>query len=224
MKKLTFFILLISTIIQVQSNFSIFNTEKPMHDSLTLLKAQKLVEYADKIMTSPDNDSILHYKRLFFNSFPQSFTDLINIYSTKRFIDGIYKMDSSIDPNPGPNVEYAVLHISTIFNNINCIDYKKYINRLIDISIGGYWYWDAVSYFWSGLDDKLRNNPVSFLEELQNRTDEEIESFWFFYFDGPHPPDEIPEHLRFVKEYDQRVYILMMKGLLKVQEKWKDDH
>ena len=64
---------------------------------------------------------------------------------------------------------------------------------------------------------------AQFDDLLAKHTDEDIESFWRFYFDGPHPEETIPDELNGIKTINRKIYSLMGKALKAVQQKRKDE-
>ena len=120
--------------------------------------------------------------------------------------------------NYAPLYEEAHQFIIT-FYNLTTIDEKDLLQKVINICINGRWYADGVNYFQHGMQEKIKNNLIVFCELLSAREDDEIKSFWHFYFDGPIIAKEIPEELQKLEQIDNRVYILMKQELKEMQKK-----
>lgn len=189
------------------------------------VKAQQLIQYGsqlEELKYSGISDSIMHYEKLFFYNFPNSFNEFIRLYGYNSYREGKYHGVAHPD-NIGIIESYAVDHVYDLFNNLRYIDELDYINKMINIAVDAYWEADAVNHFQYGIRCCLRRNPNLFIQELQTRSNNEIIGFWFFYFDEPYPSSEIPEFLIFVKEYDQVMFELMKNSLIKVHKKWNKE-
>jgi hypothetical protein len=76
------------------------------------------------------------------------------------------------------------------------------------------------SHFQHEMKIMINQSFESFNHSLSKRSDNEIKSFWHFYFDGPHPPENLPKELEQIKELNEQVYFLMTSALKEVQENW----
>ena len=90
------------------------------------------------------------------------------------------------------------------------------------MSINGRWYADGVGHFQHGMQEKLKSDTNLFLDLLSKRSDKDIKSFWYFYFDSPHPIKELPEELQKIKDSNSKIYSLMELALKEVQQVWKE--
>ncbi len=152
--------------------------------------ARKLKEYYPKSINNSDS---LKYQRLFFDSFPNNFSDFKAIY------DHPWSLDTG--------------QIFFFFELENVPERELY-QKIINISIGGRWNADAVNFFQSGLRDKVFANPKLTFDLLKNKPDAEIKSFFFFFYHSIHPLyKKIPGELTKMKSYNGRIYRLMEKGL-----------
>lgn len=169
-------------------------------------KVNKLKEYYQKSQESPAADD---YKKLFFEAFPDSFSDFTLIYGYYKVIDGDYNTKAN-----GPLYEISYDHLVEFFNRFECIDEAEYYTKLINVSIGGRWEADAVGAFHHGLQRRVIKRPKLTFDLLKPMTDDQIESFFFFLFHSIHPVwEEVPDELKGMYEYDKRVFSLMEKGL-----------
>jgi len=172
-------------------------------DLLLKRKAKMLEEYYQKSFEKPN---ATEYRKLFFVAFPNSFADLESIYGYGQ-----------------PLHERHYDHIMKLFNNLKCIDEREYYTKIINISIGGHWNADAVGIFQDGVQARVLEKPKLAFEILSKRSDEEIKSFFFFFFHGIHPPyRKIPHELGGMLQYYPRVYSLMEEGFKEALS--KSDH
>lgn len=170
--------------------------DKKLNDSITL-KAKKLKQlYLLATATSQDMRNI--YTEKFFNEFPDSFKELNSLYG--------YENDT-------PSILYyeAENHIIKLFNNINTINDTLYYKKVINIAIGGHWDADAINYFQHGLNDRAEKKPELIVYLLKQMEIKAIKSFWYFYFDGPHPKEQISDSLKKIKSIDIGIYNVMIE-------------
>lgn len=169
-------------------------------DSLTL-KAKKLKHLYMLAKNSSGQKEI--NEENFFNEFPGTFNELNLLYGY-------------IENKPAPLYEESELHILGLFNTLTAINDTVYYKKIISIAIGGHWDADAINFFQHGLEQRVITKPeltVSILKKLPNS---QISSFWYFYFDGPHPQKQIDPALLKIKLIDKKVFDLMIKSQAKV--------
>jgi hypothetical protein len=179
------------------------------NDSL-VNKAKKLKQLY-LLATSLSGDASKIYKQQFFDEFPNTFKQLNELYGD----------DSDIHHKPALLIGQAQPHILNLFNEINTVNDTLYYKKLVSISIGGQWDADGVNFFQHGLISKVLNNPELTVDILKNMADNRIQSFWYFYFDSPHPEKQIPEQLQKIKSIDTKIYNLMVKAQNEVLKYWK---
>lgn len=179
----------------------------------------KLIHYGNKIVEQQNADSLLLYSELFFEQFPDNFNCFHLYYS---IYDSGYNNQSPIIKIHGDLYDYAFQHIAKIYNNLSVIETEKRIEMAIQISLGGYWEADAVSYFQFGLRSLLEKNTELFLKILNSLNQEEQRSFWFFYFDGPNPSLSTPKFLNIVKYEYPLMFEIILSSHQNVLNKWKD--
>ncbi|MFD2162287.1 hypothetical protein ACFSJU_07770 [Paradesertivirga mongoliensis] len=168
-------------------------------------KAEQLKKAYKRLSSS----SFKMFEQQYFDSFPSSFVLLNGLFG---YTD---KEPMGADFQPGPLYDESLIYIEAFFK-LEEIEKTMYYNRIIDISSNGKWYADGVSHFKHGMQAKLKADIESFCELLKKRTDKEIKGFWFFYFDGPHPPKKMPAELYELKQKNQRVYRLMQESFKEV--------
>jgi hypothetical protein len=178
-----------------------------LKDSVQLkAKAARLQKYYAKAVQGPDT---VKYQKLFFEEFPANFRGLERLYGYQDTACILY--------------EKADEHIYTLFNHLVCVPPKAYYEKIIDLAIGGKWDADGISEFQHGLHEHFIKDPAFAFGLLQRKSDNDIESFWVFYFDGPHPPDKAPDELDGMKTSFPRVHKIMQTALKKVQKAWENE-
>jgi hypothetical protein len=178
-------------------------------------KAEQLIKAFQELSSSRFT---VKSQQNYFEAFPNNFV-LFNMlfgYSDK-------------EPFGEPTTEFERLlykeaesFIPTFFK-LNGIDKTQYYNRIIDISINGRWYADGVNYFQHGMVEKVNGDLNLFCKLLSKRGKKEIISFWYFYFDGPHPIKQIPKELQNVKRNNPKLFYLIELALIQVNQTWKEN-
>ncbi|MFA5670399.1 MAG: hypothetical protein WC967_14255 [Balneolaceae bacterium] len=181
-------------------------------DTLTLEKrAELLKEIFEKHTKAASSERKRLLEEAFFEVFPSDFETLVALYGRdEEKGQGDFLYSDAVD------------HIMGLYNNINSIDDSVYSHKLIKIAMGGDWDADAVSYFQHGLAIKVKENPVLFIELLKSYPKKEQKSFWHFFFDGPHPQEDVPVELELIKVIDSESFNIIQEALNDVQEEWKE--
>jgi len=157
-------------------------------------------------------DSLSEYS--FFNKFPNSFEQF----------NSLYGYDDVLGGRPLYNEGYDhILGYSKLREHIANVDYY---NKLIDISIGGHWEADNISYLQEVLNITFHKNPRLFSELINKRSENEKKSFWVFFFDGPHPGDPETNHiynevLSSLDSLNKEMIPIVKSAYAKVEEDWK---
>ncbi|MGY6562372.1 MAG: hypothetical protein ACXITV_09715 [Luteibaculaceae bacterium] len=162
---------------------------QPAQDYKTIEEqARALHEYAQKALSS-DMDKKQEYLTLFFESFPNNFPTFFKIYGDRY--------DSYND-----SIEYDVLllaqeyTLSTLLPELKqAIHEQDYYKKMITVGVGGFWQADNVSALQNHLQDILPENVPLSVKVLEDKSEEEIKSFWRFVYDGPHPDHPILKEL-----------------------------
>ena len=170
------------------------------NDSLAI-KAKKLKQLY-LLSTSSSSDVSNIYKQQFFDEFPCTFKQL----------DELYGDNLDVHHQPALLVGQAQPHIINLFNEITTINDTPYYKKLVSIAIGGHWDGDAVNFFQHGLINKVVSNPKLIVHILKGLSNDKIQSFWFFYFDGAVVEKKIDEPLQKIKAIDNTIYNLMVKA------------
>ena len=182
------------------------------------------------------SDTSVCNKILFFNIFPNNFSEFHTIYGYNDSFDSI---------EYSPLYLEAAEHICFFCTLSNIIPLKQYYRKMIDIAINGHWQADAISNFQSCLFDHvlLESDTVIFyynsanhdsiiyfinpaqevsetlLSVLETYKDEDIASFWHFYFDKSPMATEFSnvyykKTRKMLVEFP-RLYTIMIKELKK---------
>ena len=167
-----------------------------------LRTAEKIKEYYSKSISNQDS---LKCQKLFFEYFPDKFDDFNAIF-------GWVGNNGIQEAHGGPL--YDGHNEILFFFQLKVIPEKEFYNKILNISIGGHWDADAINYFQDGLREKVFANPKLTFDLLQGKSDLEIQSFFFFFYQSIHPVYiKIPNEFTGMKTYDIRLYRLMEKGL-----------
>ena len=173
-----------------------------IQDSI-LQKVEKLKILHSKLSTLDREDYVQEY----FETFPASFNSFNEMFGYK---------ENSGNTVYAPLYDDAHKYIVSFFQLD--IEKIKYYNKIIAISTGSKWDADAINYFQHEMREKVKNDIKDFIEVLSKRNTKEIQGFWHFYFDGPHPPETIPKELESIKQLNAQIYRLMEAALKAVQE------
>lgn len=194
---LSFFLFVIITIFAASiSDAHAINLNNPTKDNLQI-KADSLKQLYTLATCSHVNKAI--YEKQFFDEFPATFNQLNDLYGDKENKPAILNNE-------------AENHIIGLFNKITSVNDTVYYGKIIGIGIGGLWDADAVNYFQHGLRERVENNVALTIYLLKKLKAADIKSFWFFYFDGPHPKKQIPDALEKVKLLDKEIYSIMIEA------------
>lgn len=137
-------------------------------------------------------------QRTFFELFPGSFESFQQAFGFR-------------DHEPAPLYDGRKYVLK--FFALDSISKKEQMNKWINISIDGHWEADAVNYFQHNMRPVVLKNVDLFYELLKDRRENEIESFFYFFFNEPHPQfDTIPNDFKMIKNRDEAFYSLIKKG------------
>lgn len=137
-------------------------------------------------------------QRDYFDLFPNSFVSFESTFG--------YKNEKAAPLYDGFEFVQAFFHLDSIPK-------KKQLEKWINISIGGNWDADAVNYFQHNLQPKILENVNLSQDILKERTSEEIESFFYFFFSGIHPRFEaIPDEFKELRNRNKAFYDALIKG------------
>jgi hypothetical protein len=196
MKTYSLIALIIFFNISISKGYLILNEKIAIEDSI-IVKAKHLQELY-KLSTNSSSKTQI-YRKQFFDLFPNSFKELNDLYGYNNGIEA-------------PLYNQVEKHIFELFNNLNNINDTLYYRKIVSIAIGGHWDADAVNAFQEGLRKRVLGKPNLIVYMLKEIPDKEIESFWYFYFDGVHPSNQIAEPLLRIKTSNLKIYNLMIEA------------
>lgn len=152
-------------------------------------------------LNSFGNKDSLEYRKQFFENYPNTFLEFRNTYN-----------------NPKSSLYSQNYNHFKLFSTLEVIDDTTFMNKLINLSIGGYWDADAVTMLQLLIGKEILKNPKLLTYLLQKRTPAEIRSFTYFYFDGINLRfDKFPEQLEKIKTYDPFIYELIKSSFQNVK-------
>ena len=177
---------------------------KECHDTLSRFERAKILKnYLSKF---PDNIA----QEKFYYYFPNSFDEFKSIF-------GYYEVSMS-GADFGPLYDESQKYIDAFFN-IKNISPSKITKRAINIAKEGHWQADGINIFQLYLQEDLTNNLTRYIEELKMEREDIINSFWYFYFDGPNPENYKKDYellYQKVKKIDTEIAELMKQAYEKV--------
>lgn len=173
----------------------------------TMAAAKKLTTY----YAAAKSENSVESKEQFFEAFPSTFLSFVNIYGFSDE-DGFKQ-----------HVLYEVYHPHLEFfcSLKNTIPKKSYYEKLIGLSINGHWEADAVGLLQNCLEESIKEDLSMIISILENHSDREVSSFWYFLFDGPHPPKNMPLAINKAGEVNAHMADLAKAAFLNVQENAK---
>jgi hypothetical protein len=166
---------------------------------MELRKQATVLDSLYKKCTAYPDSSALKFK--FFEKFPSDFHTFDLIYGF---------------PNDEPGVLYdsSGQHVMNLFNKLDCcIPDEKYYAKLIEIGIDGKWEADGVSFIQYKIREKVLQKPLVALGILTKLKTQKVESFFFFFFNEPHPIwKSVPEELNIIKKHNPKIYGIIEKS------------
>lgn len=188
--------------VQIQLNYSL-KTEnvKTLKDSAAYLK-----HYYTQFEQTKDSLSEI----LFFEMLPNNFSNFKNLYGYNDLPNGdfvkglLYEAEKQIE------------------HKFKYIDLERKINKFIDISINGYWQADNINFFQNKLHQSYKVNKKMYNTFLENKSESEIEGFWKFFFDGPHPENQQEVYSNVLANIDEAMVPIVKSAYAKVKEDWAE--
>ncbi len=150
------------------------------------------------------NFSLFELSKYMFEIYPGSFESF----------SAIYGWDHKVN-KPQPLYDVGCEHVH-LFERLEIPD-TLHFQKMIRIAINGNWDADAVTCFQMMIDRKLRQRTDLMLHLLDNLSDIELKSFWFFFFDGPHPDRQIDDAISQAAANYPRVARLMNRAFKDVR-------
>lgn len=155
------------------------------------------------------SESGTEYQKQFFEAFPSSFSLFNKIYGFEDDTDGF-----------NPNILYDV-HLSHL--NLFCslkksVNKKAFYKKIIILGINGHWQADAVGFLQHCTRETIKEDLPLTIEILENYSNEDIKSFWYFLFDGPHPSAAIPIDVEKIRGINSQIADLAEEAFREVHE------
>lgn len=179
---------------------------KNQKDSMIFLK-----HYFNQFVKEKDSLSEV----LFFKMFPDNFKEFKTIYGYEENQDATVTVYGGLYDNYEQIIDYKPIFINT----------QVYIERLIDISVKGVWQSDNVAHIQNKVNKLFFQKNDLFVEILKKKDISEIESFWKFFFDGPHPENQQELYNRVLSnlaEYNEVMIPVVMRAYKKAKESRKE--
>lgn len=173
-------------------------------DSLSEIykKGERLKNIYKKLPTNSNNRQL---ERQYFEEFPNTFM------SFSQLLFGTTIKKSGMEYfKPGPLYDSAEIYIKKFYSL--SIDKRKFCAKIIEISIGGKWDADGITSFQLELRKEFSENIHLFCKILLKMKEHDIRSFWYFFFDEPHPEAVIPKEFDTLDAIAPKIYSLMKKA------------
>lgn len=182
------------------SQTTITKTETAQHKT-TAETVADLREAAVAYQTNSNRESSIAFMKSFPNSF-EKFTAVFGYDDAKRTEMPLYKE--------------AMDYLNILFAGKD-IEPKQFYDLIIGISQEGRWEADAVNYLKMKTDKLVQTDP-KFLTYLGEQSEEKQYNFWYFLFDGPHPPKDYPNQTVEALSKHQNMLETSKKAFLEVQK------
>lgn len=136
--------------------------------------------------TISDNERIINLQQSyykndylnFFYYFPNTFDSFINIFGYVENDDDTFFSILYDD---------AYNHIAYLFENNDMVDLNVFLEKIFSITQYSYWQADAYAYLTINIENLFYSKYNDFIYYLNSKNDKELEEFWFFMLNGPHP-------------------------------------
>lgn len=153
-----------------------------------LQRADSLVRLHAAI-TGPDSTSVRC--ETLVQTLPQSFSTFRQIYG---YPDGGYGQLG--DGPSGPLYFRADAHLTVFFDHKECAATEPFADRMLDISVDGFWQADGVSRFRGMVWQECNTKSDLYCRLLKERSREDQIGFWYFFGSGPHPSETTPDWVK----------------------------
>lgn len=148
----------------------------------------------------------------FFHYFPDTFDSFVAIYG---YVENEEETILSI------LYDDAYYHIEYLFENNNRIDINSFLEKIFYITQHSYWQADAYNYFKINVEKLFDCRYDDFIDYLNSKTNKELEDFWFFVLNGPHPINN--RHLNFIIRLQEDNQERQIRIIEKVMNRIKTD-
>jgi len=152
--------------------------------------AGKLSWYYDRAIEFKDNS---RYRYHFLSLFPKTYEEFISLYG--------YNKDDKEMPLYAKYEEHINLFCET-----STLNKQKFAAKIVAICIKGKWDADAINMLQECALKFTNEHTILIAKELNSYGNNEIRSFWYFLFDGPHPAKNIPVDIDKIRSSDPQIY------------------
>lgn len=203
---LILFLVLLSLALRLKGE--ILSTTTVRHKFFTNTKvdttnlAKKISWYYDKAIKFKGNN---RYRLHFFYLFPKSYKEFISLYGNS---DKYGKMPLYADYKE---------HIDLFCGSSN-LNNQKFAAKIVAICIKGKWDADAVNMLQECALNFTNEHTLLIAKELNSYGNNEVKSFWYFLFDGPHPAKVIPINIDKIRSSDPGIYRLAKEAFKQVHQ------
>jgi len=172
------------------------------------LDSLQIIKMIEKLRTSylkAINDDTIKYKIEFFEIFPNTFSLYTQIYDYNKVKTCEEAADNLYNEYHSHSELFCYLR--------NLINKEDYYKKIIKLGINGYWDADAINDLQHCIYKCINENLPLTIETLKSFTDDEIESFWYFIYDGPLRTENLPVDIESIRKLDKHIADLAKKAL-----------
>lgn len=129
----------------------------------------------------------------------------------KLFPDNFDKLEAALNSSSVSD-SYPLL-IKSFFKSKKFIEDRDFVEKVVKVSIGGKYIPDGVEMFQHYLMISFEKNSGEYYKVLQKLPDDEIKSFFHFYFDAIHPEikwTKFPTYLEKLANTNSRIYLIAL--------------
>lgn len=212
MKKLLIFIVTILAIscsdnknVKNNSGINIISIKVDTVDNVNLTISQRVDSleatcnlYSHSKSSIKEQNNVL---KKFFLFFPDNYSLFVNIFGYKTVT-----VDSSFY---APLYDNSDQYVELFYKSNGVVNDSLFIKKAIDISLNGRWQADAVNYFKNDLFKLIDTKRNMFYNVLKTYSIRDVNSFWTFYFDEPHPENLEFSKLNGFRGLDTQMYNIM---------------
>jgi len=144
---------------------------------------------------------------LFIEKFPKNYKQFVSYFGWNENLD-----------KPNPLYNESEKYINLFFLIVTKEENKESLKLIIDIGLNGKYQADAVSYFKRKTEELFIKSPNLACELFKNRNIDEVDSFWYYYFNSPQPTKVIPKYFSNLTNECNSVYKSLDKQIKLIQK------
>ncbi|MBP8689631.1 hypothetical protein KBH77_04760 [Patescibacteria group bacterium] len=172
------------------------------------LDSLQIIKMIEKLRTSylkAINNDTIEYMIEFFEIFPNNFSLYTQIYDCNKVVICGEQQNTLCYESHS--------HFKFLYNLRHIINKEDYYKKIIKLGINGYWDADAINDLQHCIYKCINENLPLTIETLKSFTDDEIESFWYFIYDGPLRTEKLPVDIESIRKLDKHIADLAKKAL-----------